>query len=191
MNYARVKLTIIWRFFFWDRKVFTSRHQRLYNDWVRLLTTWNRPAKMRSPLNGALGIKLTDSPLAHGMMSVLLPQPGRGLALIYTGMVSGSNRWKEWNEIQEHLLLYLRYLITQGTLCWKSQGISVPSSGPFAAMFCLVCGLLRLSPTCLVLFCLPIDEKPQLWASKSDDAQRPNSCESCTGPAHRESWYIL
>lgn len=104
---------------------------------------------MRSPLNGALGIKLTDSPLAHGIMSVLLPQPRRGLALIYAGMVSGSKRWKEWNEIQEHLLPHFCYLITQGTLCWRSQGISVPCSGPLAAMFCLVCGLLRPSPTCL------------------------------------------
>lgn len=142
---------------------------------------------MRSPLNGALGIKLTDSPLAHGMMSVLLPQPGRGLGLIYAGMVSGSDRWKEWNETQEHLVPHLRYLITQGTLCWRGQNISVPSSGPFAAMFCLVYGLLRPSPTCLVSFCLHDDGKPESWASKSDDTQRPTSCESCTGPFHRES----
>lgn len=71
--------------FFGDRRVFTSRHQRLYTDWEGLLTTWNRPAKMRSSLNGALGIKLTDSPLAHGVTSVLLSQPGTGLALIMLG----------------------------------------------------------------------------------------------------------
>lgn len=42
----------------------------------------------------------------------------------------------------------------------ESQGMSVPSSVPFEAMFCLVCGLLRPSPRYLVLFCLPDDQKP-------------------------------
>lgn len=183
MNYARVKLSIIWRFFFGDRKVFTSRLQRLYNDWARLFTTWNRPAKMRSSLNGALGIKLTDSPLAHGVTSVLLPQPGTGLALIYVGMVSGSDWWKDWNEIQEHLLHTCAISSHKGLCVREARAFQCP-----APALLLQCSAWFLdSRGCLPHACVVLPS----WRWKAIAAQNPIQCECCIGPAHWESWYIL
>ena len=81
---------------------------------------------MRSSVNGALGIKLTDSPLAHGMASVLLPQPGRGRALIYVGLASSS----DWS----------RNTYCHACAISSHKRLSVRErSGYFSAQLCLFC----------------------------------------------------